>query len=141
VALVMRFPLVHSGCTPCIQIYYPLQDFRLSKWFRRRVGATEIRCRVDWQGNTKASYTLPASGESKKTSSTVLGQAANSTATLVPPYHPTHHHIPDSSYLHFIPCGIIPLIRSLFCMSIRISMPNAVKNMLLFLAYSISALV
>lgn len=140
-ALVIRFTLVHSACTPCIQMYYAVQDLRLSKWFRRRVGATGIRYRVDWQGNTKASYTLPASGESKKTSSTVLGQATNSTATLGPPYQPTHHHIPGSSHLHFIPSSIIPLIRSLFRMSIRINMHSAVKNMLLFVAYSISTLV
>jgi len=109
VVLKIRFPLHHSGCTPCIQIYYPVQEFMLSKWFWRRVGPTGIRYRVDWQGSTKASYTLPTSGESKKTSSTVLGQAASSTATLVPSYQPTHNHIPGSSYLHFVPCSIIPL--------------------------------
>lgn len=132
--LQIKFPLVHSGCTSCIQIYYPVQDLRLSTRFWRKVGATGITYRVDCQGSTKASYTLPASGETKKTSSTVLGQAANSTATLVPSYQPTHyHHIPGSSGLHFIPCSIISSVRSLFRMSIRNNIPSAVKNTLLFL--------
>lgn len=106
----------------------PVQDLRLSKWFGRSVGTIGIRYRVDWQGSTKASYTLPAPRESRKTSSTELRQAPKSTATLVPSYQPTHHHIPGSSYLHFIPCSIIPLIRSLFLVSVRINMSSACRK-------------